>query len=207
MKRLLLIPIVTFLLLCSFPNLAYAPIIPHEYTLDIPCYAPTKITFNYAYTHNHTIYDISTFGSSLYEYSGGPTHMEFIAKDVDDYTFTLELTYNAPTNQTILVGVWSGTLPMMGLNFESIYEKIIVHVHLRVQEQPTYPSEEDVAKQVVLQVHKDLQEYYASINELVKNQNIAIYTVTGIAAACVAAIIVVAVVNVLELRRFRESRG
>lgn len=112
--QLLLIPILFTLLFLSLPTHVHAPIIPHEYTLDIPTYAPTKITFNYAYTHNHSLYDVSTFGQSLYTHSGGPSFMEFIAEDIDDYFFTLELCYNHPINQTLLIGVWSGSLPVIG---------------------------------------------------------------------------------------------
>jgi hypothetical protein len=156
-----------------------------EFTLDIPCFAPTKITFNYAYTHNHSIYDISTFGSSLYTHSGGPNFMEFIAQDIDEYHFTLELDYYDPTNQTILVGLWSGSLPMQGWNFKAIYKHVILYVRLRVQKEPSYPTEAEVAQQVVVEVQKNLESFYKAIENLVASQNTALLTVSIIAVVAV----------------------
>lgn len=207
MKRLLLIPIVAILLLCSLPNLAYAPIIPHEYTLDIPCYAPTKITFNYAYTHNHSISDISTFGSSLYKHSGGPNFYEFIAEDVDDYHFNLELKYATPVNQTILIGIWSGTMQMQGLDFDSLFEHVIIHVRLRVTKEKSYPSEEEVAQQVVQKVAKNLQEQTVAMQTLIESQNQAIYTLAMIMVAVVVVLIATLFIMVVEIRNIRRQKG
>ena len=206
MKRLLLIPIIVILALSSFPSLAYAPIIPHEYTLDIPCYAPTKITFNYAYTHNHSISDISTFGASLYKHSGGPNFYEFIAEDVDDYHFTLELRYNTPVNQTILIGIWSGTMQMQGLDFESLFEEVIIHVRLRVTTEKSYPSEEEVAQQVVQQVAKSLYEQTVAMEQLIKSQSRTIYMMAIILMIVVVAVIGVVVVFSVEMRKLRSLK-
>lgn len=109
--------------------------------------------------------------------------MEFIAQDVDEYHFTLELDYFDPTNQTILIGLWSGTLPMQGWNLRAIYKHVIFYVRLRVQKEPSYPTEEEVARQVVVEVQKNLESYYKSIEALVANQNTMIMTVSIIAAA------------------------
>ena len=206
-KRLLLIPIVAILVLSVFTIPVHAPIIPHEYTLDIPCYAPTKITFNYAYTHNHSISDISTFGSGLYRHSGGPNFYEFIAEQIDDYHFTLEIKYNAPVNQTILVGIWSGTMQMQGLDLDSLFEHILIHVRLRVQTEPTFPTEEEVAQQVVLQVHKDLQEYYTRIDSLMESYNTILMTVSIIAVVAAIAMVISPILNYVVLKQIRPSRG
>jgi len=206
-KRLLLIPL---LLSCLFlTNFAYAqePIPTPEYTLDLPCFVSTKITFNYAYTNNNSIYDITTIGASLYKYSGGPTYMEFIAEDVDDYFFTFQIGYNLPTNQSVLVGIWSGTLPMQGLDYKGTWTKIVFHIRLRVQNQPSYPTEEEVANQVVAQVQKNLDDYYKAMNELVKSQNTTIFLVTGIAGICVISVLVIAIVFAVEVRNLRRLRG
>lgn len=205
MKRKLFFVLLCILFLGFFTNV-HAPIIPHEYTFDIPCYAPTRITFNYAYTHNHSIYDITTFGASLYKHSGGPTFYEFTAQDIDDYFFSLRLSYSKPTNQTILIGMWSGTNPMQGINLQSLYEEVTIHVRLRVHKEPTYPSEEDVARQVVTQVQKNLVEYYTSIQELVRIQSTVITVVAGLSVVTVAVVILVVFINVIELRRFRKQR-
>lgn len=201
--RCLLLLSVAILLFMVAP--VHAPIIPHEYTFDIPCFTPTKITFNYAYTHNHSIYDISTFGASLYSHTGGPNFYEFIAQDVDEYHFTLEVSYNIPVNQTILVGLWSGTLAMQGFSFRSIYEHVVIHVRLRVQKEPTYPTEEDVAEQVVLQVQKNLENYYRQMNTLLANQNMVMLTVSVIAAVVAIVSVTTPILMYVVLKQMRRS--
>lgn len=203
MRRNLLVLIIILLSSAWIP-LAYAPIIPHEYTLDIPCFAPAKITFNYAYTHNHSISDISTFGSSLYTHEGGPNFYEFRAMDVDDYHFTLTIQYSRPQNQTILVGLWSGSLPMQGYDMESLFEEVTIHVRLRVQAEPTYPTEEEVANQVVYQVQRNLQDYYEAMNTLILQQNQAIATASMLSFATAAISLIMVVVVLYELRQFRQ---
>lgn len=204
MKRVLVAGLVValWLLMLMVPK-AYAPIIPHEYTLDIPCFAPTKITFNYAYTHNHSISDISTFGSGLYRHSGGPNFYEFIAQDVDDYHFSLTLTYGMPTNQTILIGMWSGTMEMMGFNLHSFYEYLVIHVRLRLTPEPTYPSESEVAQAVVVQVSRDLEDYYSAMTTLTEQQNQTIMTTSILAVVAVVISLVMSILHIYELRRMR----
>ena len=172
-----------------------------EYTVDMPCFNPTKLTFNYPYTHFHSISDISTIGASLYKYSGGPNYFEFIAQDIDDYQFRFELRYEATANQTILMGIWSGTGSMMGFDYKASGEVVVFNVRLRVTREPTYPSEKQVADQVVLQVQQRLQEYYQRIEELTKNQNSAILTASVLAVVAVAASIVGTVIHLIELKR------
>ncbi|MBU1173144.1 MAG: hypothetical protein KKD44_26570, partial [Proteobacteria bacterium] len=36
----------------------------HEFTIERNTYVPTKITFNYLYTDNHSIVDMTTLGQS-----------------------------------------------------------------------------------------------------------------------------------------------
>lgn len=181
----------------------HAPVMPHIYSFDLPCYAPAKITFNYASTNNHSIYDISTYGSGAYLHTGSAKFMEFQAKDPDDYWFTLTLIYNAAFNQTILIGIWSGTLPVQGLNMFSIFEDVTFRVHLRVTTQPSYPSEEAVAAAVVQQVHKDLIEQQQFLINTINQQNAAIMT-GSILSVFVSACSVVAMLLVLFALRSKR---
>lgn len=203
-KLTLLILVVSTLLFLSTPKVN-APMIPHEYTLDIPCYAPTKITFNYAYTHNHSISDISTFGSSLYTHTGGPNFYQFIAQDVDEYHFTLELDYASPVNQTILVGIWSGSLPMQGLNFKSYFEQVKIYVRLRVQAEPKFPTSEEVAQQTVLQISKNLADQYNAINKLIESQNTAMIANSAMILVVSITTLLNIVLNFFALRKVKPK--
>ncbi|RLI00095.1 hypothetical protein DRO19_00485 [Candidatus Bathyarchaeota archaeon] len=187
MKRLVL-PLVLLLFLAVLPKPSFSYIIPHIYTLDLPLYAPARITINYAYTNNVSVRDISTLGQSMYKYSGGPTQVEFLAEDIDTYSFTVEIWYTKPVNQTVTVGVWSGTAqPMQGLAYESHFEHLIFHVTLRVTEEPHFPTEQEVAKATVAQIADELSQYYNQSRQL--TESISQITITVSILALVSAII------------------
>ena len=187
MKRLVL-PLVLLLFLAVLPKPSFSYIIPHIYTLDLPLYAPARITINYAYTNNVSVRDISTLGQSMYKYSGGPTQVEFLAEDIDTYSFTVEIWYTKPVNQTVTVGVWSGTAqPMQGLAYESHFEHLIFHVTLRVTEEPHFPTEQEVAKATVAQIADELSQYYNQSRQL--TESISQITITVSILALVSAIV------------------
>jgi len=169
-RKVIILTLILVLLSFQYVKLAYAPIIPHIYTLDLPLYAPARITVNYAYTNNVSIRDISTLGQSMYKYSGGPTQVVFEAEDIDTYSFTVEIWYDKPVNQTITVGVWSGTAqPMQGLSFESSFEHVIFQFTLRVSEEPHFPTEQEVAKATVAQIADELSQYYEQSRQLTES--------------------------------------
>lgn len=126
----------------------------YETSLDWPCFNPTKITFNFPYTNDHSITDIATIGSSVYKYTGGPTSLEFIASDVDIYSFTVTISYGNLTKVTIMAGLWSGTLAMDGFSLTATCTTFIIHVKLSTTTQPSYPSVSDVAQEVVHQLEQ-----------------------------------------------------
>jgi hypothetical protein len=179
--------------------------VPHEFTFDIPCFMPAKITFNFAATNNATPSDISTFGAGRYTYSGAQNYFEFSATDVDEYHFTLELSYGTLVNQTILVGLWSGTMAMQGFSFKSIYEHVTMYVRLRVQKEPTYPTEQQVATQVVLEVQKNLEEYYQRMNTLLANQNMVMLIVSVIAAVVAIVSVTTPILMYVVLKQMRRG--
>lgn len=171
---------------------------------DWPCYKPTKVTFNYAYTHNHSLSDISTVGASLYKHSGGPTFFEFIAEDIDTYSFTIYLTYGNLTDQSVLIGLWSGSLSMRGFTVKGSARTFIIHVRLSLGEEPTYPSESEVAQAVVRQIQQAL------VNQTEENQRlrdeIAVATTTASIFGCIAAIASIAAlaIGAWTFRRWRR---
>lgn len=174
-----------------------------EVTLEPLSYKPAKLTFNYQYTHNHTIGSITTVGNSAYKHSGGPTFMEFIADDIDDYSFTVELQYSNMTSQTVLIGLFSGTLAPQGFAVTGSTDIFRIHVRLRVTEQPSYPSEEAVAKEVVRQVERDLvlqQQENQKLIEEVRNTSVVVSTLS------VTSIVLVIVCFVLAALTFRTRK-
>jgi hypothetical protein len=203
MKHTPLIALVV-IVLWLIPQVYAVGSFPHEITLDIPCFKPTKITFNYAETTNASLRDIHTLGSGQYTHTGARSYYEFQARDVDTYEFDLDLMYGVPTNQSVSIAVWSGNLPMQSMMQQSIYDLLQIHVVLRVQDQPSFPTQEEVSQAVVASIEKSLQDYYSAMNNLMAQQNQAIVTATAIAGTSIVAMVLIVVIVVVEVRRLRR---
>lgn len=209
MKRKLLLTCVLILCIAAMPLTLVADVASQtsgDFTLDLPCFAPSKITFNFAYTHYASISDITTIGNSTYQYSGNPTTFEFIVTDIDDYFFTFSLNYNQTVNQTILVGFWSGSLAMQGLDFNGAWESVQFHVRLRVTREASYPSEQEVAQAVVSQVQQNIDSMLNEMNQREEEYKVTMLTVVVVSLAAVAVSVVGTVLHIAELRRFRKLR-
>ncbi|MCJ7424709.1 hypothetical protein MUP01_10655 [Candidatus Bathyarchaeota archaeon] len=135
----------------------------YEASLDLQTYQTTKITFNFPYTNNASIGEVTTIGRGVYKYEGSATYLTFIADDVDEYSFQLRIHYeanqttsNVTLSRTVIVGLWSGNLPSDGYLYRSDASDFIITVRLSVTRQPTYPSKDEVAAEVVHQVEQKL---------------------------------------------------
>lgn len=167
---LVIVVLVLACLLMPSLNLAHASGF-YEASLDLQTYQTTKITFNFPYTNNASIGEVTTIGRGVYKYEGSATYLTFIADDVDEYSFQLRIHYepSQPTNETsgnqtsnvtlsrtVIVGLWSGNLPSAGYLYRSDASEFIITVRLGVTRQPTYPSKDEVAAEVVKQVEQKL---------------------------------------------------
>jgi hypothetical protein len=145
----------------------------YEASLDLQTYQTTKITFNFPYTNNASIGEVTTIGRGVYKYEGSATYLTFIADDVDEYSFQLRIHYEAspPSNQTlgnetvsnvttatrsVIVGLWSGTLPSDGYLYRSDASDFVITVRLSVSRQPSYPSKDEVADEVMNKIEQKL---------------------------------------------------
>jgi hypothetical protein len=182
-----------------------AALIEHEFTLERNTYTPTRITFNYEYTHNASIIEITTLGQSLYTHSGGPTFFEFEAQDLDTYRFTFVLSYSKPIEQTIIVGLWSGNRAMDGDSYSTYFEQTVFHVTLHVTAEPSYPSSEQVAQAVTAQISKDLADQQNMITSLMQRLETAQMTTSLVAVVVAVALVVISVIVFTELRKTRRG--
>jgi hypothetical protein len=135
----------------------------YEASLDLQTYQTTKVTFNFPYTNNASIGEVTTIGRGVYKYEGSATYLTFIADDVDEYSFQLRIHYEANQTagnetlvRTVIVGLWSGTLPSDGYLYRSDATDFIITVRLSVTRQPTYPSKDEVAAEVTHQIEQKL---------------------------------------------------
>jgi hypothetical protein len=163
MKRsLFIVVLVLACLLMPSLNLVHASGF-YEASLDLQTYQTTKITFNFPYTNNASIGEVTTIGRGVYKYEGSATYLTFIADDVDGYSFQLRIRYesnqtasNETLSRTVIVGLWSGTLPSDGYLYRSDASEFVITVRLSVTRQPTYPSKDEVAEEVTHQIEQKL---------------------------------------------------
>lgn len=139
--------------------------------LNLQSYAPARILISYTYTNNFSVTDVSSIGKSLYKITSGPTSIEFKAEDVDKYTFTIEIKYAAIVAQSVQVAVFSAGNPPEGIQFNVKGNVVRVKFTLTVTAEPRYPSAQDVAEQVVLQVSNQLADFREQTDTIVSVQN------------------------------------
>jgi hypothetical protein len=130
------------------------PTYEREFSVDRQFYKPVKIMVTYPYTHNTNVTDITTIGPSRYIYDVTPSSLTFIAEDIDIYTFTVQISYDNATTRNVLITIWQGDLPAEGYTWTETANTFVVHVKINMTEQPHYPTESAVAKEVVNQLQQ-----------------------------------------------------
>jgi len=138
-------------------------------SFNLQSYAPSKIIISYTYTNNFSVTDVSSIGQSLYTITSGPTSIEFKAEDVDQYTFTVEIKYGVTVTQSIQIAVFSSGYAPEGIQL-NVKDNVRLKFTLTVTEETSYPSAQDVAEQVVLQVANQLSEFRTQTTEIVDTQ-------------------------------------
>jgi len=139
-------------------------------SFNLQSYAPSKIIISYTYTNNFSVTDVSSIGQSLYTITSSPTSIEFKAEDVDQYTFTVEIKYGVTVTQSIQIAVFSSGYLPEGIQLNVKGSTARLKFTLTVTEEPSYPSAQDVAEQVVLQVANQLSEFRTQTTEIVDTQ-------------------------------------
>ena len=139
--------------------------------LNLQAYAPARIFISYAYTNNFSVTDVSSMGKSLYKITSGPTSIEFKAEETDRYTFTVEIKYAAIVTQSIQIAIFSSNYAPEGIQFNVKGDTVRIQFTLTVTEEPRYPTAQEVAEQVVLQVANELSRFETQTNKIVELQN------------------------------------
>ena len=140
-------------------------------SLNLQAYVPARILISYTYTNNFSVTDVSSMGKSLYKITSGPTSIEFKAEDIDRYTFTVDIKYAAVVTQSVQIAVFSAGSPPEGLQFNIRGSYVRLKFSLTVTEEPMYPSAQEVAEQVVLQVSYQLTEFERQTQDIMEMQN------------------------------------
>ena len=172
-------------------------------SLNLQAYSPARILISYSYTNNFSVTDITSLGQSVYKISSGPTSIEFKAEDIDRYTFTVHLRYDVEVSQSIQMAIFSANFAPEGIQFNVKGTDIVLRFVLNVGQEPTYPSPEEVAEQVVRQVADQLMQFEARTNDVIALQNRNIETQWIVVGVSVTINIFLIVVFTLFARRGR----
>ncbi|RJS92804.1 hypothetical protein CW705_02215 [Candidatus Bathyarchaeota archaeon] len=168
--RPLLILFLGFLLLTPAVSRAEETI-EEAATLNLQAYAPARIVITYSYTQNFSVSDVSTLGRPEYKIISGPTSIEFKTAHTDTFTFTVEIKYPAILGQSIQIAVFSAGNPPEGIQINVKTSTVKLRFTLTITEEPSYPSAQDVAEQVVRQVANELTLFKQDTKQIIDVQN------------------------------------
>lgn len=177
-----------------------------DLVVDRPFYKPVKVVFNFPFTHEAQLENVSTVGLSVYKYDGTPVSFTFIADDIDLFTFTLRLTYENASDRSCLIAIWQGNLPMEGYTVKMTGTTTLITIRLNVTEQPSYPTEQQVAQEVVHQIEALIVtqiEENKAIQQSNQNLITTVSIVTMIAMICSVVTLVLVLYWTGKVRRIR----
>jgi hypothetical protein len=184
--------------------------VEHVITFDRAFYNVTKIILSFPYTSNHAVEDISTVGHSEYSYdftsSGGANGVfTFIAHDVDIYTFTFKADYDNSSTRDLQMAIWQGDLPLENYVWTETGTEFLLHFRMNMIQQPSYPSDIDVAHQVVYQLQQYLQQILTAQTTQLNTLQQANLTNSVVSMSAAIAAIVAAFLAGFGARRRRMS--
>jgi len=178
-------------------------------SFSLQSYAPAEILISFSYTNNFSVTGVSSLGQSLYTITSSPTSIEFTAEDVDQYTFTVEIKYAVIVAQSLQIAVFSAEHAPEGLQLNVDSDVIRLSFTLIVTEEPQYPSAQDVAEQVVLQVANQLSEFRTQTTEIVdvqtRNIEMQWLLVSFTMVVSVAFIVILVLYVYPQMRRLRRG--
>jgi hypothetical protein len=180
--------LVAGLLVPLFFLLLSAPPARGEELLRIPSlelYAPARVVVSFAYTRNVTI-QVSTLGASLYKAVTGPTQIEFQTDSFDVYTLSISIQYEAPVNQTVVIGLFEGGRAAKGLELPMRGNSAQITMKLTVIEAPRFPTAEEVAERVLDRFRNEILRFEAGQRELVGGMTGTVTTMAGLSAIAFA---------------------
>ena len=139
-------------------------------SFNLQAYTPARVLISYAYTSGFDVVNVSSMGKSLYKIMSGPTSIEFTAQDIDQYTFTVVIRYEAVVAQSLQIAVFSSTYAPQGMQLNVKGNIVQIKFALTVTKEPQYPSAQEVAEQVVRQVGDQLNDFRSQTTDILNAQ-------------------------------------
>jgi len=193
-------------ILFLFALCSVAEVNAQEYnaTYELNLYAPAKITIQFVYTENFTLTNVKTLGGAIWTEVGSPVSLEFHANDIDTYSFDVILLYKNRVQQTIQIGIWSGTIPPHALTAQHDTTAIRLHFKLIVATQPRPPTPNEVASAVVMQMQQYIQWQTDQITILTREFENNLYTMWIIIAISSINSLFCLIISLYVLRKVKK---
>lgn len=144
----------------------------HEFTIDRSTFNITKVSISFPDTDNHTIQDINTIDPTSglsygFDRIGSQGLFTIYCKSIDVYSFTFIISYSNSTSRSILIGIQQGDMAIEQNIWTETSTDFVIHFRLNLIQQTHYPSDIDVAHQVVYQMQLYIQQILtAQTNQL-----------------------------------------
>jgi hypothetical protein len=208
MKKIFVVLAVLLFICAWLPAKAQTQTLPTVSFTMGSVYAPARFVLEFAYCQNFSgPLNMQTLsGSSLWTSQESPVGFEFDAKDVDTYTFDVELIYNATVNQVLTLSYWAGDLAPDSIKLQVLGNDILIHFQMVVTTEPVVPSKEEVAQAVVLQMKQDLADYEGEIANLAAQFQESLMVMWAVVAIALFAAILSLVVAFYAIRSAHQER-
>ena len=198
------VPLLLLVLLLPAPVTASAQGGAYESRIRLNLYAPVTIRLEYAYTRNVTVGDVSSLGPSLYEVTHSPVEFRFEAGDIDAYTFTVELSYGVRTHQNIRLTIFSGSLLPSTIELPVEAEALALRFEVTVQQEPVYPSVEEITENIVTHMTGQMEIYQAENQRTYRLINEGLTGYSYLVALVVVALIILIIVVYRSIQGGRQ---
>jgi len=198
------VPLLLLVLLLPAPVTASAQGGEYESRIRLNLYAPVTIRLEYAYTRNATVGDVSSLGPSLYEVTHSPVEFRFEAGDIDAYTFTVELSYGVRTHQNIRLTIFSGSLLPSTIELPVEAEALALRFEVTVQQEPVYPSVEEITENIVTHMTGQMEIYQAENQRTYRLINEGLTGYSYLVALVVVALIILIIVVYRSIQGGRQ---
>ena len=198
------VPLLLLVLLLPAPVTASAQGGEYESRIRLNLYAPVTIRLEYAYTRNATVGDVSSLGPSLYEVTHSPVEFRFEAGDIDAYTFTVELSYGVRTHQNIRLTVFSVSLLPSTIELPVEAEALALRFEVTVQQEPVYPSVEEITENIVTHMTGQMEIYQAENQRTYRLINEGLTGYSYLVALVVVALIILIIVVYRSIQGGRQ---
>jgi len=195
-RKAIAIAILLLIVAAFLPSTSAQTSVTHEF--DIQAYASTTVMVSFAYADNITKSDVYSANRSIWRLETTPISVTFTTDAVDVFYFSITISYNIQTNQTLLIDVYSGSLRAhTGGKLGVDANMITLIFEIITAQEPHYPTAEELVAQIMerypsRQDFQDWVNYQREQMNIVQQNLVTMWVVVGLnACTAIATVIIV----------------